>query len=519
MDVGKGHESTARWGGDTGDAERQRRLAALRALAGSPENVDVPPPKPTKRPQAPTLLAQRQRARRGPRPAWQIIGVGALAICVVVAAALVALRLMARTPPRPPAPDPLVVPVTRAGMQCLIRASWSPDGKHIAALMTPGACQTPGNNQPSGGTFLVVYDAALTRPLQEINLDKAILPQALPQSVQQDPTLMQQTGVAYYNMQWSSDGAKVAVMAGGPVPGVTVANGSPDQPQNDAFFWALALVDVESGSVRVIATPPQSPTQFTGDNSPYSADSYRPSLAWRFDLTGGTATLASIPQALTYTWGADGSLSAAVPMPAVNGTPVDFLGSGSPWDGIFLYQAPSPCDAGLYELILTASLWSPDGRYVVPMLYANGRLANGPVSAATATPVDGSGGTNICSSPSPTSDAAHLAPLTAPAALTNALSQTIVPNNLQLSLRGQLSPTGKRLAVQPQGLPYIPWVARVYDMTTGKLQATITYKLLGENISLRDAPSVGMAWSPDGAHLLLTNDHAFYVLGARSLGG
>lgn len=514
MDEGNGRWTGARPGDVGGGAtERQRRLDALRALAeqpGSAPTVMAPPSKP------PTLLAQRPRSpqRRAPRPAWQIIGAGMVAIVVVVAAALVAMHAL-DTPPTTPshqlAPDPLVVPISRAGMQCLSSASWSPDGKHIAALMSPHPCR-----QSSGGSFLVLYDAALAHPLKEINLDQAILPQALPQSVQQDPTLMQQASVSYYSLQWSADGAKVAMLAGGPVPGVIIDSGSPDQASSEGYFWALAVVDVGSGTVRVIATPPQPSSEFNGDNSPYNPDSYKPMSAWRFDLTAGTATLASFPQALAYSWGADGALTPTAPLPAVNGTPVDFTGAGSLWQTFSIGQSSQPCAANIYEVMLTASLWSPDGRYVVPMLYAHGQLATGAASAPTATPpAEG----DVCSSQQPPSDASQLAPLSAPVAVANAINQMVVPSSAQLGLIGQLSPSGKCLAVQPLGLSGMPWVVRVYGVPAGKLQATVTNAQLGQNVSLREANLFGMAWSPDGTHLLLTSDQAFFLLGARSLGG
>jgi hypothetical protein len=436
------------------------------------------------------------------------------AIAVVIAAALVAIGLLGPAPARPPAPDPVVVPVSRAGMGCLIYASWAPNGKQIAALMTPNTC-----TQSSGSTSLVLYDASLTHPGTPIALDHAILLQGLPQSVQQDPALMQQAGVAYYNLRWSPDSSRVAVLAGGPVP-----SAPSDTSGQSQYFWALAVVDVQSEAMRVIATPPQPNTAFSGNNSPYNPDSYQSALAWRFDLTVGTSAFASIPQALAYSWNADGSLTPSVPLPAANGTPAALLAAGSPWQSFSINQVVDICGISDYEVMLSASLWSPDGRYVVPAMYAHGRLANAPTSAPTATPQDsGDGGTNGCSPQTPPRDAAQLAPLLAPPAVAQAVNQVAQPSDTgssgagPLDLYGLLSPTNNRLAVQLQGQEYLPWVARIYDVKSGALRATITQQTMGATYTGKT--TAAMAWSPDGAHLLLWNDHAFYLLGARSLGG
>lgn len=496
---------------DGADAERQRRLAALRALAG--QNEPAPPKAPPPPRNAPAIQIQRPRGRR---PAWQIIGMTLAALCIVVAGALVAARLFAPrlTSTSALMPDPLVSPLSRAGMGCVASMSWSPNGKRIAALMSTNPC-----GKSTGGTFLVLYDTTLAKPLKEIGLDPLVFSQALPQSVQQDPALMKDASVSYFSPVWSADSARVAVPAEGPVPSASPPVAADGSYAGDVF-WALALVDAGAGSVRVIAPPALPFSTFTGDNSSYNPDSYQPALAWRFDLTAGTGTLLSLPQALAYTWGADGALIPTAPLPATDGAPAEVAVAGSPWQAFSIFPTPTACSAPLYDVILSGSLWSPDGRYVAPQLYAYGRLADAQIVVPTPTPEGGDGSAGTCSpqdQANAAQDRARLAPLTMPSGVTDALGEIVSPGTYG-GLAGLFSPAGKRLAIRPQGVQFIPWVARIYEVATDTPRAVITYKLLGTNPNLRDAPETIMAWSPDGARLLLADDHALYLLGARSLG-
>ena len=495
--------------------ERQRRIEALRALAGRQER------------QA-TDAGVRPRAPRTGRRTWLRLGAAALAIGLIAAVALVWLRFSAHSTARP-TPDPLTIRFTYSDIPCPQEAAWSPDGTRVAILGNGGDGRC-GNGLSTGST-LAIYSSATWRVLKSIALDPLVAPHAIPQSVRNDPNLSRQAGIGYYRLEWSPNGHQLALSFTAGNIGSS-ANGGPTF--YTGYGAGLLLMRDDIGAARVLLVPPGLALSQPPD-APFTIwPSFMPIPVYRWDLTFGTATAAQVPQALGYIWGQGGVLTPTPALPTTPGAqpPATTTGPvGNPdggasftsWQVGLLTYVPACAQARALASLQVPSAWSPDGRYLlVPAvasaqasLGGNGWFAPPAIPGASNTCVDlGQQGNALLArtyGQLPVRDAG----LTSAIAAIATGSGTRVGGSVVLAW----SHDGRRLAIAPDQTAQ---PIEIFDCQTGRVLAQLSQLQLDSQAARTHSFQFSTPlWSPDGKRLLLLDStHAvLFVLGPRSLGG
>ncbi|WIG59243.1 MAG: hypothetical protein OJF49_001990 [Ktedonobacterales bacterium] len=502
-------------GGESGDLwaeqERERRLAALRTLAGAQQAVGNAtqsatdtamgaPPVESLAP--PTTLKARGRRR-------VVVGVAcALLAMAVVAGGLVATGALggSRTAQKKSAAKTILVDLL-AAMGCPQAMAWSPDGKTLAVLGT-GSC--PGGttqfSDPAGKLALV--DAATGRIIRTIKLDPLVLPLAIPASVSSNPNNELEAG--YGEMIWSPDGKEIAITFG-----AGTAYQQFDQDHNlvasgvHTINSGLALVDVGAQTARVL--------MFASEKAAERLQGQQ--LRW--DVTAGMVAGENVPQGLAYRWNGDGSLTATQPLSATPGTPqvgpagnadggaaftmwrTGGLALNAPCPNVPPYNMPKPPVqfAPYFALGLYTTAWSPDGRYVQFGVNANGKLAQAVGQMPPVDPQEGAG----CGGGDPQYLPKTLMPLHDAVLAQVAATMNINNSYVQLawSADGTLLAAGEHKTLNT--------VERVdvRDCASGKVVATLQGQLLGTITEFGGEHDVDhVAWSPKGTTLAVLVQNA-----------
>lgn len=574
-------------GHESDDEARRRRLDALRALASAPAGSGPAPAAPPAAPSpgevmpflsptpptantgilADTVVRASKRRRRAGRPLgtsarspfWLRGALALLAVCVVAGGVLLYLR---RTLPPKPLPDPVSILFNSATMGCPQAVAWSPDSSRVAVLGYV-ACSGPDNSNvgpngetlglPNTGGTLLLYNALTGHLDADISLDTAT-EAVVPTSVRADPSVMRYVGINYDQLIWSPNGRQLAIRF----------SASSNSLQNGQYVAAnygqgLLLVTAASHDIKLLSQPavPQI-------NYPASSFDSVPIIHW--DLTAGTSSYTSLPQALAYQWNADGTLAPSIALPATSTAPAPQVPrsvNGNPdggkefaaWQSGYANfgedctaqsdptTAPTCCPITTYltgGFFVFGDAWSPDGRYlVIPYGLGIGAMGKFPAPAGIPAPPSLPG----CPLPgqeSPTNLVNLPARDAAMTAVMKALVPTVVytqngpsgPASGSSSAQFVWSPNGKRVVVSEQNngpqLPDTP-IFSLYDTATGAQSASFSTSRLvalghlptnelykGQSLSFS-----AMLWSPNSQRLLLldTNEHAMLLLGAKTLKG
>jgi hypothetical protein len=435
-------------------------------------------------------------------------------------------------PPRPqPVPDPLILSPSSGRLPCTIDgAAWSPDSSRIVLVGDLVGASTCLQGQPPGpqSGALAIFDAATGRRISTAALGPAVITKVVPAAMRQDPQTLAGFVVSYGQPLWSPDGRRIAVSF---IVNQAIQFGN--QSGGNPFGYGLVVVTVATGAVRVLVGPSVVivPPGTTGMVA-----------VQRWDLALSAGDVVFVPPALTYRWTSEGSLASSDLLPTAPATPPSPTPGGpvgnpiggssfTLWQsGSVVYSAancrppqgegpfgPGPVSyspADYYLMSLDTPAWSPDGRYLLFALSAQGRLPLPPPPPAS-TPVPQSSPLS-CSNEGP--PAQWPLERVRDAGLQAAL--LLVAINTQQSIQFTWRPDGQRLAVQPgeaaNGAPALT----IYDCSTGRVRAQFSAQdLLSAQIG---QPFGVMAWSPDSRRLLLVSPEPYSpvrVLGPRSLGG
>lgn len=498
--------------GDTGDTGRQRRIAALRGLAG----VHVPDP----------LTAARQRQPRG--HSW-----GRFAVTLLVAGIVLAGVLVIELPPEVPAarhpavPAVVSVALGAGGAACIQALAWAPDGAHVAAWSPP--C---GPNPVALFGSIAVYDTFTGRATAQVSLDGAAAT-PIPGS--------ERSSFTSWSLIWSPDGQQIALV-------YNAARYEPTATVNEA---GLMLVRWATGTVRAYTAPGVNPLNAAPPPMPGDVTSLTAIPVLRWDVRTGAAQRANVPDALGYTW-RDGALlpDPALPSPAstaptnaptgpignpVGGAHFTMWQSGQAGYVTTCTEAACCPVTGFYVATYgTPAAWSPDGRYLVA-------APNQPLGATARIPFARAGLAELpggCAS-------AHLAQALASVPLHDAAEASAIkllprPTPTPDAILTQLptltlswSPDGRRLAAwalpadegttaQTAQTP----VVRLYDCATGQPAGAITADRFTQLVPLNERGDdqqvnvTSVLWSPDGQRLLALDslNQMLLIFGPAALG-
>lgn len=499
-------------GGNTGlgsEQERARRYEVLRQLASEQSGQDGQEAL-VGAATVPAELRPVSRGRRSRRAVWAV-GAGVLAVVLVAVVVLVGVVGHSRGSSAPAGPTIQHVAVTAGGLGCAFAAQYAPDGKTVAVLAGPsGDCSGQGDHA-SYPTSLILYDTATMRPKQTIELVKAITSKV---SV---PAGMQITGgsIGPHTFFWSQDGQRIAVFFGAPLNPV----GS-TQPSTD-YLDGVAVLQVSTQALQVISA--SSEPVYPSDPS-ISPSSYEPVYAWLVNLSAGTMKPVREPQALAYSWQADGSVAVATPLPthpddaaatSAGGPLTPYGATFGVWQGAQVQVTQYPCVNSYFQAELGGTLaWSPDGNEIFQASYTVARLAA--AAPILPTPTTPPGINPMQCTPSLLSQfpsAEHLAPI-APrdAGMRGGLGliKADARNPTQWDVAGlafNWTADGKHVAVVPTSASdsTVPYIA-IYDSQNGKQLAQYSATKLDPKWSASNSNLsnlVDAAWSPDGKTLLV----------------
>ena len=349
------------------DSERQRRLDALRDLAGDVTEQAAPAAAPASRAVA-SLGAPRRR--------WRVAFISGVVICALVVVGVVGalvrgpLASLSSGHSAPSITTRIVTLVASAKLYCPTDAVWSPDGRQVAVLgqisALDGQCGYAGqeslddalNSSPGPFYDIGIIDAQSGRLVKTLPFALPALSKLCggPCPSNRDIVLLTSYYSGFDALSWSPDGAYVGFYFGYAVPGAQGAvNG-------ERLYGALILVPTDgSGQTRTLTAKAFLQPGF---DKPYSIKLQHtpPLFTWNlktgvgsYSARSGEASDVTTPFAGAYGWTASGQIALQN-----GGGPATF----SPWIGGQL----RPFNSTSRVMVYTADLWrwSPDGQYVAP---------------------------------------------------------------------------------------------------------------------------------------------------------
>lgn len=506
---------------NTWKAERDRRLRALSDLArqqGAGVSVDAPtsPPDGAASGEAASALPGSARPRRRKRV---LVVVSVVALVAVLAAGIAyTLRQPAKTTRKgPPALLTITLPSDR--MNCAEAAAWSPDGKYIAVLgqkTCPNVGIQSSNTLDTTGSLLL-FDANSGHLVRGVTLDDAVIPVAVPSSVQHDQSPNDTLQVSYGDLVWSPDGRRIALTFSTTLWTQSSPINSPNggSSQGTQYGSGLVLIDAASTKRTVFVISPEQQRrmgqQFQQAQTP---GEWRPA-ATRWDISAGTASVTSFTPALAFTWTPEGTLA-----PGDTTASGAAGGVGNPDGG----QAFTIWQTGTVSLTMANCASGPQGTPLVPLGFGFGSLFPAWSPDGAYLVLDVLGGTRLqhalpagqsvagASSCSGTDPSLAKAPPIAPrdAALATVLSKlTIGAPGAMLAW----NLAGTRLATAASDSVNAQYGIQVYDCATGKLTNSLDAKSFGYTENSDQAGLPYMRWSPDGKRLMamLAPGHSFVI--------
>jgi hypothetical protein len=450
------------------------------------------------------------------RRVWRASGAVSLIALVAVAVALVAPHLPHLPAAHRQIPS-IALQASDIEANCMAGSSWSRDGRQIAVVESnPCASVNPSATPPPN---LLIFDAATGKRVAGYNLDPAV------DAALARIGLSRSSGtgydVSYYESNWSPNDALLAVGFG-----VYGAMGG------DVGVAVVTLAGAQRGQVRALLEDLNDPSL----TQPGDGFALIPTVRW--DIADGTHSTIYLQPALAYRWLPSDVLVASEPLPARASAPAPSeptttsataaIPRASDPRSFSMWQngavAPvtaavcgsngstlGPLGAPYALLTLTASVWSPDGHYLLDS-FIQARLP-----AAAGHPAQSGVGFIPCDN-GPQPDQLPAAPYHDKALLA-ALRLLDAQGGNQLTLAW--SPDGQRLAVATLDYAQNSGSLLIYDCASGEVIQNFSAADFEANVagySLAQNP----VWSPDSHSLLLTiarPDARVVVLGPQALGG
>jgi hypothetical protein len=320
---------------------------------------------------APERVDGNERSVRQ-RLLWRSVVLSALAL--VVAALIYSARYaVPATPPAQATPTGVATFLPPTGLGCVRDAAWDPSSALIALVGPPDTACGYDIYSPN---VVNIYRARTGALVRQLHPDPALfaalgLPQPAPMTptpsaTPRFPTLMYQT------LLWSPDGAQLAISFDAFI--------GPDPSQ---IITGMVLLDANGRHERVLVDHQGGP----------------PAAYTVWDLQAGTSIpvgtapagpphTPTLPPALSYTWGRDGSLIPDAPLAGGAEPPppaLDLVGNPDGGHSFGLWQPgqilavalptsgqQAPTYLSLFGASFTA--WSPDGRYITDQLSVGGLL-------------------------------------------------------------------------------------------------------------------------------------------------
>lgn len=459
--------------------------------------------------QRPTRLSAA--GLRSLRRLWRASGVVALVALIAIVAVAVAPHLPHPEAPRYTPPYTALL-VSSNVARCLTGASWSHNSQRIAAVEST-TCAAPYLGGGPAHPNLFIFDSATGGTVATYDLDDAVNAALGRVGVATSSGL--NYAIIYYETDWSPDGRQLAV---------------PFAIYGEQMGYAGTAIVTLSGPARGQVAAMLSALGAT-DAAPSNGFDVAPVKRW--DITRGAVSTVYLAPALAYRWLPGDVLVADEPLAANTTTPGASAASGaasgdpiggqafSMWrqGGISPVTATAcggngvviqPLTAPYAYLTLSATIWSPDGRYLLSAS-AQARLPSD-----TGRPVAARAGQSPCDS-GPAPD--QLPAVTPPdRGLRSALGLLDAEGGNQLSLAW--SPDGQKLAVGAYTITQGAGSVMIYDCASGALLRRFT----GDQFEAGYAASEvahNPVWSPDSSRLLLSVDGPvakLVILGPLALG-
>ena len=456
-------------------------------------------------------------ARRAPGTRWRLwyrLATSVALVAVTLAGLFVWLQpslAQFLRPAKPPAP----VVFSIGAFHCADDAVWSPDSSHIAALSESGCSPFGGTAPPTPSAqkvVLTIYDAHTGHARSSVEINAIVARHiAFPASAKEYGQII------YSQLLWMPDEKHILVSFS--AYEIPIGGGATQLVANGLAIVPVALANPTM--IRVLFGPTVVNIGPTDPATPMAFE--------RWNLTSGVFDVIHMPLAVVYRWTRSDTLSPISPVASwtsLSTLPEGVVGGavGNPLGGIqfslwqsgyIQYDSANGCDGpqglghyspqDIYEIDMNTPTISPDGRYLIPAIYAQGRLpAHPPQPVPTATSSTLLPPTNFgCTA---ATDAQRLPQLPIrDAGLHAALS--LVTMNTQPLIQFTWRPDGARLAVAPGEVDTGAPALTIYDCATGKIRAQFSLAQI-ETLAHAPLPDGGspfqiVRWSPDGAHLLV----------------
>ncbi len=409
--------------------------------------------------------------------------------------------------------DPLTMDANSAHIPCVDGGAWSPDSRSFV-LAGNARCITGGLQYDE---TVAVFDARTGAERAHALIQWIVMQRVLP-----PPGRGTWSGaeVGFGQPLWAPDSRRIVVPFETGIPGALATAGGPTNARD-----GIVMLDSGLNAMQILPGLDHRTVQLGGGN-------FGPKTVERWDLSTGTASAMTLPMGLVYAWSPDGTLtSPGIPPQSTEATVQKGAAGpiGNPMGGISFtmwqrgtvhFADGSGCEQpasnpapDYYMAFLYTSAWSPDSRYLMLELSANGELPIAPPAPPTPGPLGASGCTNFGGASQwpqlPVRDAGMGAAL------------GLIEGNIQSSIELTWSPDGRRVAVEPGDVSNGAPALVIYDCAGGReLKRWSRIDIVPTQAS--GEPFSAMAWSPDGTRLLLMEfggDPIIHVLGPKSLSG